>query len=228
MSSLPVKVTPFREVLNAIQSANPDAPISAMIPEHFGATDILRWIRGCGEVIQKTEETRDKVTFLLGILMQRANRDEAVRVAAGCENMEQFVSYLEGISGKKRATIYNEYKAVQAFPDENLRTYSEIGVTKLILASQYYNPGSGDKSKFLEKARLPRPKFEDWIAASGYANSKGEMHRSGFVLSGNNSQLKELKDFLGNLNVQQHVGSSDPLQIILALTQENSNWADDV
>jgi hypothetical protein len=202
--------------------------IELAVPDTLEPKEVISAVRSCCSMLQKSERVQGKLLAVLGRLMVLARNNDLVWTESGYKSYGEFVKKeLEVKLGRSRSSLYEAKKIIETFPDLDLNTYGKIPTASLLLAAKC-NPTGAQRVKMLERAAGEgADAFKEWVVEKGYLGSKEDNTGATLILSGSLSKIKELRRFLAREDVRKHVGSEDPLEIILAATQEvDAEWAD--
>lgn len=199
--------------------------LAVSIPDDSAPADVLTAIRSCCSMIGKMEGSSGKIKALLGRLMVLARKNEEVWKQAGYKSYDKFVSgELEQKYGMSRASLWEAKRIMTAFPDLTINTYGQIGTQKLTLLAKYTNYKDGACEKLLQRAQENTHETLRLYLEDKYSDPGGTIGAS-FKLTGSKAKVRELEKFLKREDIQAAAESDDPLEIILAMTQEvEAEW----
>lgn len=201
-------------IAELIKGRKEDAAIA--VPDDMPPRDVLVAVRACASTLNKLEKAHGFVAPVLGRLMAIVSRDKLYQ-QAGYDTLGAYEE-AELSSKISHATLWNAKRAYEVFPELPLATYAEIGTSNINLASKHAK-GKSDKQKkeIIEKAaKLPPAKFQTWIEGESGISSPGENDGAEYILTGNRTQISELKEWLKDPRFEQAAEAKQPIELILA------------
>lgn len=198
--------------------ANKEGRLSEVVPEEMEAALVLDWIKASASLIHKADRVHATLIPVLGKLLNRVRQDRGILKAWGMKTIGDLERHLEETIGVSRTRLWQYGQIAEKNPDLTLQQYADIGIEKLSLVSRYSSHENSGHSNLIEAAAaLPLGKFKQHLTEVGIAGSVGEMSGSVLTITGNREQIQEIRAFLESLDVQQHVGATQPVEILIAL-----------
>ncbi len=205
----------------------PGGLISATVPDNMPFADVLKHSETCTTALLKVQGCVGVLRAVLGKLMFVASRDKPGLKSAGFPTMGAFVKHLENFSGKGDTVLYDAMRIWEYVGDDlTAEEWADVGITKLKLLCSHTDPAATSKPTLLRAAvDMSIKDFKRHLEDTGHAGP-GETSGASLILTGDVARITAIRRFLNHPEIQDHVGSAHPVEIILAAFGEaqSSDW----
>lgn len=178
-----------------------------------------------GQIAKREAGTNVRYFALLGMIM-RAKEDGGFLETAGFATFGDFEEDLLAKSGlKKNSTIYFNWQRIcKHLPELTPTQLSSISATNLSLITRV--PESKRPAALEMAADVSNRRFKAKVEEAGYLSAAETEGGADLIISGSKEEIRELRGYLDNAAVQEFVGSSSYLAILLAALHEvqTSGW----
>jgi hypothetical protein len=211
-----------KETLDTL--CNSGKNITMALPEDLDSVQTVKLLKAVSSLIGKVDASGTQLRAILGRLLVIVKANPEIYKSLKYETYSEFLT--KEVVGKyriSRSTLYEAKKIAECFPDLPVSRYQKLSCGSLLLLTKFTSQADNGSTKLLEKAEeMSYQDFREHVIEKGYLSS-GDTVGATLSIKGSVRKINELKKFLKRPEIQAHVESADPLEILLAASREVDN-----